>query len=178
MASHCLCLCICLFVYLHVCVRHCFLTLPLSHYRRHYVVLIGRNHGELSRFTAHLVQMKSVQMRWDEMTELYEIFRVYCLWQWFGPALAALRYVTYFRFCGWRNTLYYRLGNGVSQPQQRMHKLTPLLHAPRLNDSLLQRAPEAEFAIHDYLSEMIAESVSHVIYLFIQSEPTNKQTSR
>ena len=59
-----------------------------------------------------------------------------------------------------------------------MHKLTPLLHAPRLNDSLLQRAPEAEFAIHDYLSEMIAESVSHVIYLFIQSEPTNKQTSR
>ena len=27
------------------------------------------------------------------------------VWPWLGPPLAALRYVTYFRFCGWRHVL-------------------------------------------------------------------------
>jgi len=36
---------------------------------------------------------------------------VCCLWQWLGPPLTALRYVMYFRFCGWRHI--YIMSNGA-----------------------------------------------------------------
>ena len=32
----------------------------------------------------------------------HQIFCACCLWSWLGPPLTALRYVVYFRFCGWR----------------------------------------------------------------------------
>jgi len=34
-----------------------------------------------------------------------DLFCAYRLWPWLGPPLAALRYVMYFRFCGWRHVV-------------------------------------------------------------------------
>ena len=40
---------------------------------------------------------------WNRWTDLNEFFCADDLWPWLGPPLAALRYVMYFRFCGWRH---------------------------------------------------------------------------
>ena len=40
---------------------------------------------------------------WNRWTDLHEMFRANSLWPWLGPPLAALRYVMYFRFYGWRH---------------------------------------------------------------------------
>jgi len=40
---------------------------------------------------------------WNRWTDHHGIFCADRLWPWLGPLLAALRYVMYFRFYGWRH---------------------------------------------------------------------------
>ena len=39
---------------------------------------------------------------WNRWTDLHKCFCADSLWPWLGPLLAALQYVMYFRFFGWR----------------------------------------------------------------------------
>ena len=62
------------------------------------------------------------------------------LWSWFGPPLAALRYVMYFRFYWWRHiciadTPY----GGMSMPFQRVTSLRRLVYAD---------GPAASYLLH------------------------------
>jgi len=40
---------------------------------------------------------------WNCWTDLHEFFLCRSLWPWLGPLVAALLYVMYFRFYGWRH---------------------------------------------------------------------------
>jgi len=51
----------------------------------------------------------------NHMSEFHQIFRTCYLWPWLGPALTAMRYIMYFRFCGWRSCFGIMVGKGTNQ---------------------------------------------------------------
>ena len=95
--------------------------------------------------------------------ELHKIFCTSRLWPWLGPSLAALRFATYFQFCGCRLPMVDTPYGCVTLPQQlrcNVYVLTRLLHGigcvllwttaagAKTGRVLRARGAEAEHAMH------------------------------
>ena len=84
---------------------------------------------------------------------LCQIFCACWLWLWFGPSVAALRYLMYFRFCGWRYFIvsYNSPYGGVPLLQQ--HRcivviwITPLLRYTVTSGPILDGGRLDEFIV-------------------------------
>ena len=59
---------------------------------------------------------------WNRWTDLHEILCAVPLWLWLGPLLAALRYVMYFRFYGWRHVWPYWAASRQQRVLVKKHK--------------------------------------------------------
>ena len=67
---------------------------------------------------------------------IFNIYYEYYVWLWFGPPPVALRYVMYFRFCGWRTTTCpmvrraYSEASRAWQPKQILLNIKISKHTP------------------------------------------------
>jgi len=65
----------------------------------------------------------------NHTAEHCQIFSACCLWPWLCMHLAELKYIMYFRLCGWRHVFLLQHDATVAVSLQCVYGLTPLVHS-------------------------------------------------